>query len=118
MMAQDPTLRNVMPNSFAFEPGVLVTLDPPSTIPQEQWPISRARWQEYQDLFEEEGLPYGAARCGPNTFVIPFHTRGMLLHGNAAGYIYSREPFTGAGDCSGYVVLPIRDSWYAYNEGL
>lgn len=117
MMLEDPKLMNVRPTSFAFEPDVLVTLNPPSPIAQERWPISRASWQEYRELFAEAGLPYGAARCGPNTIVICIHARGMLLRGNEEGYIYSREPFIGAGDCSGYVVLQIRDSWYAYNLG-
>lgn len=85
--------------------------------PESEWGISRARWREYNTLFERVGLRDGLNRDGDGDWLIlfPFWGSGFLDSTRQTGVLYA-DGDVASTECQRqrFEVRQIEGAWYIY----
>lgn len=85
--------------------------------PEEDWGITKARWDEYRALFRTLQLPSGLERAGEGFQHVQLMVYGVGLasEGKEYGYLWSPTPPEPISDTSReFTAKPFEGNWYRY----
>lgn len=87
--------------------------------PENEWGLSRERWNHYRKLFAQAEIPAGIRKSGGRTYFVA-ETCGLSISGWASGYVYSEEPprplVKEFGDLAREpeAYIPVAENWYLF----
>ena len=85
--------------------------------PEEEWGISRGRWEQYKTLCARLALPACVDRAGPEhgAILLAVHGAGVAGGGDEYGYLWAaRRPMPVDAKGQTFMVKPLEGNWYLY----